>query len=82
MRAHIRHLGGVQFEVEARGHRIVCDQTLELKELNGMSAFNSRRSRFHAAPPEMASTGKLRTPEAREAYLRNAVVVSVVPLLK
>jgi putative redox protein len=23
-----RHLGGVQFEVEARGHRVICDQPL------------------------------------------------------
>jgi putative redox protein len=29
MHAHIRHLGGVRFEVEARDHRIVCDQPLE-----------------------------------------------------
>lgn len=29
MNAHIRHLDGVRFEVEARGHRIVCDQPLE-----------------------------------------------------
>ena len=29
MNARIRHLDGVRFEVEARGHRIVCDQPLE-----------------------------------------------------
>jgi putative redox protein len=29
MHAHIRHLGGVRFEVEARDHRIVCDQPQE-----------------------------------------------------
>jgi len=29
MYAHVRHLDGVQFEVDARGHRITCDQTFE-----------------------------------------------------
>ncbi len=29
MHAHVRHLDGVRFEAEARGHRITCDQTLE-----------------------------------------------------
>ena len=29
MHAHVRHLDGSRFEVDARGHRITCDQTLE-----------------------------------------------------
>jgi len=28
MRVDIRHLGGVQFEANARGHRTVCDQPI------------------------------------------------------
>jgi putative redox protein len=29
MFAHVRHLDGVRFEVEAREHPVICDQTLE-----------------------------------------------------
>ena len=28
MRVDIRHLGGVQFEANARGHRTLCDQAI------------------------------------------------------
>ena len=28
MEIHVEHLGNVQFEIETRGHRILCDQPL------------------------------------------------------
>jgi putative redox protein len=30
MEIKVRHLGDMQFEAEARGHRVVCDQPLDL----------------------------------------------------
>ncbi len=38
MEVTVRHLGDVQFEAEARGHRVLCDQPVENRGLDaGMS---------------------------------------------
>jgi putative redox protein len=34
MEVTVRHLGDVQFEIEARGHRVLCDQPPENKGLD------------------------------------------------
>ena len=51
MEMTVNYLGDVQFEAEARGHKIICDQPLD----NGGADEGMTRAARSASPPKRSS---------------------------